>query len=296
MDEKQLARLVHVLNDGDNHFFIHVDKKKDINPFINAIGDEDISFCTFLADRYWVQWGGYNQVRYQQALLRACLDNNTHFNRVFIITGQDYPLRSLAEIKYELEKNPEREYIIGLNISNLQYPRMMKDKIELYHFFRDLNIHSSLLKKMLCGGSRQIMRLLPFRKDRFVNVGGRQWPVYMSSSYMCITMNMAKYLLSEMDNNREVMHYFRYSFVPEEMIIPTIVFNSEYASRTLGVRDHYEGLMPLSSITYFNYGKKIQIFNEYNYDELIASGKWFARKFQTGISDTLMEMLKKSDT
>lgn len=53
------------------------------------------------------------------------------------------------------------------------------------------------------------------------------------------------------------------------------------------------GLKSLSAITYFNYGKEIQTFTLKNYDELKHSKKMFARKFATGISDSLMDKLDK---
>ena len=65
------------------------------------------------------------------------------------------------------------------------------------------------------------------------------------------------------------MKYFRFSFVPEEMVIS------------------------LSAVTYFNYNKEIQVFSEKDYEELKESDKMFARKFASDISETLMNKLDK---
>lgn len=111
---------------------------------------------------------------------------------------------------------------------------------------------------------------------------------------MCITMALARYLYSEMKDNKVVMNYFKYSNVPEELVIPTIVFNSSYRKcAMLYTHNHYDGLKYLSAITYFNYGRSIQVFDENNYEELITSGKMFARKFSSTKSTKLMEMLKE---
>ncbi len=57
------------------------------------------------------------------------------------------------------------------------------------------------------------------------------------------------------------MKYFRFSFVPEEMVIPTIIFNSPYkANATIYKKGVYDGLKSLSAVTYFNYNKEIQVF------------------------------------
>lgn len=78
------------------------------------------------------------------------------------------------------------------------------------------------------------------------------------------------------------------------MVLPTIIFNSPYRINcSLYEKDSYEGLKTLSAITYFNYKEKIQTFTLDDYNELKHSGKMFARKFVTGISDSLMDKLDR---
>lgn len=111
---------------------------------------------------------------------------------------------------------------------------------------------------------------------------------------MYITMALAKYIYNEMRSNKAIHSYFVHSFAQDEMVIPTIVFNSQYKDRAmLYPYQRYDGLKSLSAITYFNYGKSIQVFDETNYDELMSSGKMFARKFSSTKSTKLMEMLKE---
>lgn len=91
------------------------------------------------------------------------------------------------------------------------------------------------------------------------------------------------------------MNYFRYSFAPDEMVIPTIIFNSPYKENaSVYPYNRYDGLKSLSAITYFNYGKAIQVFKLEDYAELKRSGKMFARKFESGISDSLIEKLNNN--
>lgn len=210
------------------------------------------------------------------------------------MTAQDYPLWSKQEIVSELEANPSKEYILGLDITNITEPKKIRDKLVLYHFFRDIPVRSVKIKKIFSGGSRLIMQMLPFRKKPYLIVDGKQWDVFQASGYMCITVELAKYLYKVMDGNKEVEKYFKHSFVPEELVIPTIVFNSQFRNRAmLYPYQRYDGLKSLSAITYFNYGKSIQVFDETNFDELIQSGKMFARKFSSEKSARLMEILKK---
>lgn len=290
-DPTQLGRLIHALNDRENHIFVHIDQKVDAKPFVDAVAESDRAFCTFIEERYWVQWGGFSMVRFQRALLRACVQSGISFDRVFFLSGQDYPLKPVAAIKAELEKEPEREYLLGLNLSDSAVPVKQKDRFRLYHFGRNLRVRSYKLK-MLCSGSlRMLMRVLPLRKKPYIEVCGQRWDVYSGSAYMCMTFELAKYILGEMEGNKAVMDYFKYSFAPDELVIPTIVYNSAFAARTLGQRHEYKGLVTLSPVTHFWYGKQIKVLDGGDYDELIRSGKMFGRKFQTGRSEELMDRL-----
>ena len=290
-DPTQLGRLIHALNDGENHFFVHVDQKVNAKSFMDAVAESDRAFCTFIEERYWVQWGGFSLVRFQHALLRACVQSGISFERVFMLSAQDYPLKSVAAIKAELEKEPEREYLLGLNLSDNAVPEKQKDRFRLYHFGRDVRVRSYKLK-MLCSGSlRMLMKILPLRKKPYIEVCGQRWAVYAGSAYMCMTFELAKYILGVMDGNKAVMDYFKYSFAPDELVIPTIVYNSAFAARTLGQRHEYKGLITLSPVTHFWYGKQIKVLDEGDYDELMRSNKMFARKFRSGVSEKLMDRL-----
>lgn len=231
---------------------------------------------------------------YQRELLRCCLESGTPFDRIFILSGQDYPLWSNARIADELARHSDKEYITGLDLAMLPDP-VRQRKITLYHFFRDMRHVPFRYSRILAKASRGLMRVLPVRKKTYIEMpGGERWHVWQSSSYMCLTADLARHVQHQMIHNKTLMKYFKYAFVPEEMVIPTIIFNSPWRDRcTVYHRPCYEGLQSLSAITYFDYGKSIKTFTLADYDELMASGKMFARKFATGQSDALMDRLEK---
>ncbi len=56
-DPQHLRRLIKALSFGmnGNHFFVHVDEKVDIKPFIIAANNDKVHFTR---ERVWTQWGG----------------------------------------------------------------------------------------------------------------------------------------------------------------------------------------------------------------------------------------------
>lgn len=64
-DPKQLKRLVDALNDDNNIFFIHIDRKTDIGPFLECIDLTRYKNVHFIDKRISVYWGDF-------LLLKCC--------------------------------------------------------------------------------------------------------------------------------------------------------------------------------------------------------------------------------
>lgn len=290
-DPRQLLRMVATLErPGEAEFFVHVDANVDIEPFRRLLLPGRAHTVHFTDRRYHVMWGGFNQVRYQREMLRCCLSSGTAFDRIFILTGQDFPLWSHRRLIAELVAHPDREYIKGLNLSTGLVQQHIVERVTIYHLFRDFRWLP--LRRV----SLALMRFLPLRKRPWLMVDGHRWDVWVASSYMCITSRLARHILRGMES-RQLMDYFKTSYVAEELVIPTIVYNSPYASHCLPNPDsRYEGLSSLSAVTWFDYGKGyIKVWTEQDYDELRRSDMMFARKFETGRSDTLMDRLDREN-
>lgn len=218
-------------------------------------------------------------------MLRCAIESGIDFDRVFILTAQDYPLISKRRIWDILQDNPTKEYIIGYSIKG---DKRQLECATVYHFFRDAP-EWLMLRKV----ARRMMQALPIRKKPYLSVAGERWQLYKSSSYMCITFGLAKYIYNKVSECKEIYRYFRYAFVPEELVIPTVVFNSPYKENATDLStETYPGLKAMSAVTYFNYGSQIQVFDDSDYDELIHSGRMFARKFSSVKSGKLMDMLR----
>lgn len=89
------------------------------------------------------------------------------------------------------------------------------------------------------------------------------------------------------------MKYFRTSFVPSELCIQTIVFNSPFASKGLLLEGEYPGLTRLTPLHLTRLRlASIRVMTLEDLPVLQQSGKMFCRKVVSGESDTLIEKLK----
>ena len=91
----------------------------------------------------------------------------------------------------------------------------------------------------------------------------------------------------------EMTRYFRTSFVPSELCVQTLVFNSPFASKAMLYEGEYPGLSGLTPLHYIQYGHSIKILTEADWPVLQACGKMFCRKMASGTSDALREKIDK---
>lgn len=287
-DVIQLDRLISSLNVNNVCFIVHIDKKvKNITAF-NMIAEKygNVSICK---ERFFIQWGGWNQVRYQELFMNKALRIGA--DRIVIITGQDYPLWNNEQLWEAFEKEPDKIYMCGLNLTNLQYSSPMYELLAIPHFGRDWHIRSSKIWRILTAAFREFMLLVPYKRKRYLKIDGIRWDIWQASGYFSVNREQAEYILKYLRNKR-IRNYFRFCFVPEEITIPTILFNSPYKANALVFeRSNYEGLSSLAYMHIFEYGREIKVYCEEDYNVLINSKKMFARKFRTMVSDKLMDMI-----
>lgn len=290
-DAPHLARLVAALDDRAD-FYVHIDLKADIRPFKEALGSK----VTFVP-RHRVSWGGWEQVEYQKELLDAVVSSGIPYTHVVCLSGQDYPLWTNEEIHRYFDRHKETEFIAAMNLSR-STNRRQRAKIRIYHFFRDLRWKNLWLKNKLIVASRCLMKLLPLRREdtlRMDNHGTRA-EIYFGSDYWALTLPCARYVHDTLDKEyARLRRYFKTCFVPSELCIQTIVFNSPFAARAQLHTEEYNGLSALTPLHYIIYGKEIKTMTLEDLPALKQSGKMFCRKVVSGASDTLVEAISSNE-
>lgn len=279
-DPAHLARLVSSL-EGDARFFVHIDARVDDAPFRAALPGS----VTFVK-RHRVSWGGWEQVEYQREMLEAALRSGEDFSHLVCLSGQDYPLWSNSHIHQFFEENKDREIIAGYNITRGDNAAQLR-KVTRIHPFRDLAWKSQWWRNKAIVLSRHTLSLFGVRRKPRVEIDGRECDIFFGSDYWAITPACARHVVSVLRGQPAVSRYFRTTFVPSEMCLQTIIFNSPFASRAMLTEGHYPGLTSLTPLHYINYGASIKILTESDWDILQRSGKMFCRKIITGESDAL---------
>ena len=213
----QLHRLVDRLNDGSSEFFVHIDKKADIKTFhsLHAFG----SLIHWLK-REDAKWAGYGSVRATLNGLRAIRDSGKHFDHIFLLSGQDYPIKSNTEIDAFLRTSPHSLFVDYFPIPNYEkwpggdrggWYRVDKYYIGLrrrdFFFSKSFNFLSTYL---------------PFLRRKIPN----GMKPFTGSAWWSMDMYAMNYILDFDAKHPEYGAFHKYTFVPDELYMHMIVGNA----------------------------------------------------------------------
>lgn len=290
-DPKQLVRLVDALH-VTAEYFVHVDAKTDIRPFRDGLkGRRNVHFVSARVD---VQGGNMTEVEVQMALLRAALRNRRQFNYFFMLSGMDYPIWSNERISEFLRQHKGREYISGVD---LDAPEVTLEHKELYRLVHPMP-HVPFVGRDSLTRLRDLLRkaiaATGYRKPLNFMVGKKLYHLFKGSPWMCISRQLAAYVVEQFDNVPEITEYFSNQFGPVSTLIHTIVFNSEYANRCMLKIGNYTVLADVTPLHYIDRDTGMKVMVKADYPLAIASGKMFIRKTTTEESEELLDLIDKN--
>lgn len=286
-DPDHLARLVSAL-DHEADFYVHIDANVNDAPFKRLLPPK-IHFVP----RHPISWGGWQQVAYQYELIKAALNSGKAYSHLVCLSAQDYPLWSNHRIHTFFAQNSDREFIGGYNLTHTNNPEQLR-KITHYHPFRDLTMRNHWLKNKLVVASRCVLSVLGIRRQPQVLINGVRRDVFFGSDYWAITLDCARYVKQTLEQNPAMVRYFRTAFVPSELCIQTIVYNSPFGQRAQLYQGNFPGLVQLTPLHYLFYQGSVKALTLDDWQMLCESNKMFCRKVVSATSDALMREIDES--
>lgn len=293
-DVDELIRLCQKLRHyGDS--YIHVDIKANaeyIDKLYRGVSMSTGKYNTHILDnRVYVTWGGYSQLHAQEKLLEAALKNDPLYDRFFYISGLDYPLCSPDKLQLFCQENADKELIRVYNITK-GYDYYLTTKIKYYHYFRDIHLpHKSFFRRAIIGGSKLFLKTIGVKRNPFFYVEGVKWDVYQGSQWVGLTRSCAVYVYNQLMTNKEVINYFKTTYAPDEMVVPTIIMNSRFAREEYNLNKF--NFSELAYLHYLDYRNGMYTFDENDFQKLMTSGKLFARKFNSKKSEGLIKLINQ---
>lgn len=208
----QVARLISRL-DAWSPIFIHVDRRVPIGPFQRTLESSNLCGSLRFVKRHRCRWGQFGIVQATLEGINALVASGCDFDYAMLLSGQDYPIRSMNLVAEFLERNPGRQFIESFPLAepnrwtNHGGPFQAERRYRYWHLYLR---------------SRHLM--LPVRRAfprGFTPHGGSQW--------WCLTRECIGHINDIYHNKYNFIKFFVHAFIPDEILINTIVSNSPFA-------------------------------------------------------------------
>lgn len=293
--------ILNLSSNSDCDIYVHIDKKFDINPFKKIMLENNLlNNVFFIEDRVNIKWMGFSQVEASINLMKEAIKNKK-YKYISLLSGVDFPIQNLSSFHTFLDKNNDKEYISFWELNDR--PDWLH-KIQHYYpidFIEIRNWKKNILRLLFWGTFFAIRKFLPKRKfiPELIPFGGSSW--------WTLTNNAVEYILSIYKERKDIVKYYKYTHAPDEMFFQTILLNSKYRKQVFMINEYNKWQAQIKdtsmldeklfNLRYIDWsGREDQypvILDERDYQTLLDSNCFFARKFSEEKSNLLIEMLKK---
>lgn len=265
-----LKRLVKALDHPLNDIFIHIDKKCDIEKFDVVAYDSEV---IFLDNRVDGRWGDYSLVEIEMQLIEKALEYGM-YDYLHLISGVDYPIKSMQEIHSFCSRNKGREFIgFAQNVTD----REVKWRSQHYFIFSKEFKDAILFKRIVRALFVRVQTIVGYRRYSSKVMKGSQW--------WSITSNFAGYILQ---SKNEIQKHFQNTYCPDELFVHTLCWNSQYRNNIYNTENEFEGCK-----RYIPWRNGVLLpFSPEDFSEMKKSDKWFGRKFSEKDIDKWIEISK----
>jgi hypothetical protein len=268
----QLERLIQAMDHPAFDYYIHVDKKAGIEPFLYLTKRDRVFF---IRNRIKVYWGRYSLV---QATLNGIeeivsAEKFGEYDYVNVMSAQDFPIKPASYIYRYICDRRGREFITCIRESDNH--EWWKDAVlHLWRYnFHNWRIPGKYRLEALAN------RVLPARK---YPIPGHE--VVGHSNWFTLSGGSARYMLAFLKGHPGVVRFFKYVWGADELIFSTVLYNSPY-------KDKIE-----DNLVYIDWSEGVanpKLLTVGDFAALVASDKLFARKFDMEKDEAVMGLLER---
>ena len=225
---KQIKTLINCLLANDkNHCFIHVDKKsvdvyKELQNFYR-----NHSRVSIINECYRVNWSGFSQVKASLSLMKSVYQHATNFDRIQLMSGEDFPVKSLEYIDLFMYKNKDKEFIEFEDMGKYSW------RILQYNFFTEFCYNRNLVIRIVQRTLRELQKLLSPR-NIFESMC-----LYKGASWFNLSIEAMDYILHYIDNNPQYIKQFYKTACADEHFFQMILLNSNFKDKIINSNLYY---------------------------------------------------------
>ncbi len=218
---RHFRRLLSSLASPTSAFFVHIDKKSKVD-FTHDLSADTVYFS---GNRIEVHWGDFSVVEATLTLMNQVLRSPRRFDRIVLLSGTDFPIRSASYIEAMFGSNLDAEFI---NI--VKMPSEVAG-MPLHRLTRFVPSANKTNIKLATRNLLYKLGLIP--RERNYKKALRGLVPYAGSQWWALTRDACEYIEQFCSVNPGIVNFFQNTFIPDEMFFQTIIGNSPYMERVL---------------------------------------------------------------
>jgi hypothetical protein len=270
-----VQRLISQLNAAKAPIFVHVDRgTRSVEYAAIRSALAKISAVHWLP-RYYSHWGSWGLVQASLSGLRQAQQTGSDY--AVLLSGQDYPIKSLAHLLSFLEENNGTSFLQYHQLPSDRWPADGSSRYVRWHF--NLAWRNSSFRRLANRAlSRVFNSLFPGRTlpDQLTPYGGWQW--------WCLHRDAVAYILEFSSSSPKVVRFFKNVRIPDEMYFQTVLMNSPLSSciqnRLLTYADWQGPPYP-------------RILTQADFEILKTGDFFFARKFDPEVDTVILDRIDR---
>lgn len=274
---KLISEVIPRLSCADSGFFIHVDRKSDIQEFASTQGAN----VHFSDKRVPVCWGEFSQVEAILILIQQALASIRHYDYFVLLSGSEYPLRSGQYIPRFFEANRGLEY---MTLAKMPAPGKPLSRINTLRFPSSRPVLRFIFRVLAKLGLAQ--------RDYRKHLGNLE--PYSGLTWWALSREACQYIVGFTKSDRVLAKFLENTFASDEAFFHTILGNSAFKSRMRrnlmyedwSVGGAHPAMINEQHLALFEAQKEVCVHDLHGPGEML-----FARKF----SDDNLQLLPRID-
>jgi hypothetical protein len=262
-------RLINRLSHAQFDFYIHVDNKYSIEPYLYL---KKYPHVYFIKKRVDVRWAAYNTIKATFSGIKEIAASGIKYDYINLISGQDYPIKSTEYIYDFFVKNKGKQFISYQSIEHQWLEAL--PRITRYH-----------LTNFTFRGRHRLEQIINWFTPK------RKLPndlvPYGKAMFWMLTADRAMYVVNYVESRPKLERFFNFTWGSDEFVFQTILMNSPYKDELVNNDYRY--------IDWSQGGTHPKVLGIEDLDKLKASDDLFARKFSTNINHDLLDELDRTD-
>lgn len=262
---KTLKNCIELLKNNNCDIYIHVDKKSNIEDF-KELENKTI----FIKNRVSISWGHYSLIEGMLELLSST--KNREYDYIFLLSGDELPLKTNEYIEKFLEKNNGQEFIDIKECPINFIERRIKRISSIIDCKRDKNFIEKKYSKFM----RAFRKMLKIENRYFKYLP----KIYYGSNWFGITSQCRDYIFEYLKNNKNFFEAFKYTKCGDEEFFQTLIMDTPFKEKIYTKKGINSNLRYIDWETGPEYPK---VLNEKDYEKILKSECLFGRKFNENI-------------